>query len=164
MASIWGGDSPSVAWGYNSWQSNTVTITLTGQSATTSVGTPLSFPEAGWSSDAWGVEDWGESGLGVTLTGVSATTSLGTLDYAAAIDGWSRRTWGNLGWGVDYSVLLTGQSATVSIGEAGVQFLVPITAPSALTSSVGTPDPQIISVLFKDKLVFFRTSATSSEF
>ena len=29
MASIWGGDSPSVAWGDNSWQSNTVSISLT---------------------------------------------------------------------------------------------------------------------------------------
>ena len=35
MASIWGGDDPSVAWGQNTWQSNTVTQSLTGQSLTT---------------------------------------------------------------------------------------------------------------------------------
>ena len=38
MASIWGGDDPLVAWGQNSWESNTLTITLTGQSLTTALG------------------------------------------------------------------------------------------------------------------------------
>ena len=41
MASIWGGDDPSVAWGQNSWQSNTVTQSLTGQSLTTARFTPF---------------------------------------------------------------------------------------------------------------------------
>ena len=91
MASIWGGDSPSVAWNENSWASNTITITLSGQSATTSVG---------------------------------------TLDAYLA-QGWGREDYGNLGWGVDYSVSLTAPSGlTATVGEAGVQFLVPLTAPS----------------------------------
>ena len=34
MASVWGGDDPSVAWGYNSWESNTVTQSLTAPTAT----------------------------------------------------------------------------------------------------------------------------------
>jgi len=148
MASIWGGDSPSVAWNENSWASNVSTITLSGQLATTSVGTPEAFPESGWSSDSWGVENWGESGNDVFLTAPTGlTASLGTLDYAASTDGWSRRTWGNLGWGVDYSVSLTGLGLTCSVGEAGVQFLVPLTAPTGLTSSLGTPDPQIVQSL-----------------
>ena len=36
--SIWGGDDPLVAWNQNSWQSNITTVSLTGVSATTSVG------------------------------------------------------------------------------------------------------------------------------
>jgi len=139
MASIWGGDSPSVAWNENSWASNVATVTLSGQLATTSVGTPEAFPESGWSSDTWGTENWGESGNDIFLTAPTGlTASLGTLDYAASTDGWSRRTWGNLGWGVDYSVSLTGLGLTSSVGEAGVQFLVPLTAPTGLTSSLGT--------------------------
>ena len=30
MASVWGGDDPSVAWGQNSWQSNILTQAVTG--------------------------------------------------------------------------------------------------------------------------------------
>ena len=48
MASVWGGDSPSVAWGYNSWESNTVTQSLTGQSLTGSVGSLNAFNKEGW--------------------------------------------------------------------------------------------------------------------
>ena len=40
MASIWGGDNPSVAWNENSWASNTLTVSLTGLSTTSSVGNP----------------------------------------------------------------------------------------------------------------------------
>jgi glycine cleavage system H lipoate-binding protein len=42
MASIWGGDNPSVAWNENSWQSNTITVSLTGL-ATSSVGSVAAF-------------------------------------------------------------------------------------------------------------------------
>ena len=59
MASIWGGDSPSVAWNENSWASNTVTITLTGVSATSSVGEVAAF------QNKVGVDN-----NGVTLVGV----------------------------------------------------------------------------------------------
>ena len=59
MASIWGGDSPSVAWGQNAWQSNTITASLTGLSVTSSVGSVLAFNETGWGRDTWGFENWG---------------------------------------------------------------------------------------------------------
>ena len=51
MASIWGGDDPSVAWNENSWASNTITVSLTGLSATSSLGTVVAYPEQGWGSD-----------------------------------------------------------------------------------------------------------------
>ena len=48
MASIWGGDSPSVAWGQNTWQSNTVAQSLTAPSSlTSSIGSVEAFPEQG---------------------------------------------------------------------------------------------------------------------
>ena len=47
MASIWGGDNPSVAWNENSWQSNTLTVSLTGLQSTSSVGSLAAFPEQG---------------------------------------------------------------------------------------------------------------------
>ena len=59
MASIWGGDDPSVAWNENAWASNTITVSLTGLSTTSSVGTVVAYPEQGWGSDYWGIENWG---------------------------------------------------------------------------------------------------------
>ena len=72
MASIWGGNSPSVAWGENSWQSNVATISLTGLSTTSSLGSPTIIAEinTGWGQDGWGVENYGASGLTVQVTGL----------------------------------------------------------------------------------------------
>ena len=107
MASVWGGDSPSVAWGYNSWQSNTVAISLTAP-----------------------------SGL---------TSSIGTVE-AHNMEGWGRQEWGNSGWGVDYSVSLTGQQASTSLGTPTTILTVPLSAPSNLTSSIGSPTLDITSI------------------
>ena len=84
--SIWGGDDPLVAWNQNSWQSNQATVSLTGVSATTSVGDVKSFPEQGWGSDSWGDENWGESSLDVTLSGVAGTMSVGSVTISAEIN------------------------------------------------------------------------------
>ena len=111
MASIWGGDDPSVAWNENSWASNVTTISLTGLSASTSIGAVEAFPEQGWGSDSWGDENWGESSFTVTLSGVAATTATGSVTVTAEINhGWGRQTWGANGWGIQGTVLLTGQS------------------------------------------------------
>ena len=58
--SIGGGDSPSVAWNRNTWQSNTVVVGLTGVTATTSLGNSEEFNETGWGRLAWNDADWGE--------------------------------------------------------------------------------------------------------
>ena len=120
MASIWGGDSPSVGWGQNTWQSNTVTISVTGQSLTTSLGTVTPVNEIGWGSDTWGAENWGESALDITLTGFDLTASLGTLAYAQSEEGWGRDTWGSNQWGEDaIDVTLSGLSITSHLGPDG---------------------------------------------
>ncbi len=103
--SIWGGDNPSVAWNENSWQSNTLTIQLTGVSATTSVGDLKSFPEAGWGSDGWGEDGWSGTFI-VELTGVSATTSVGSVTAEGEINsGWGRAAWNDDAWGIQGDVL-----------------------------------------------------------
>ena len=56
MANTW--NKSGTTWGYNSWQSDTVTVSLTGLSATSSLGTVLAYPEQGWGSDTWGTENW----------------------------------------------------------------------------------------------------------
>ena len=60
-------------------------------------------------------------GIGVPVTGISATTSAGaaTVDESELTGiGWGRRTWGNLSWGEAFSVAVTGQQLTSSIGTA----------------------------------------------
>ena len=106
--SVWGGDSPSVAWGENSWQFNAVEKLLTGVQATSNVGELTAFPEQGW----------------------------------------GRQQWGNSGWGVEYSVAPTGLSVTSSVGtvEAAAIINVDITAPTGLTSSVGSIIAGVLSI------------------
>jgi hypothetical protein len=166
MASVWGGDSPSVAWGQNSWASNTVTISLTaptsltssvgaitppemqvgltGLSITSSVGSvaadqtipvPLTAPSAMTSSVG------SISMAFVQLTAPSQLTSeLGTFDNAGTLVGWGRNGWGEEGWGNSFNqvLVLTGVSATASVGAITPADVVGLTAPTNLTSSVGS--------------------------
>ena len=106
--SVWGGDSPSVAWGENAWQFNAVEHLLTGVQATSNVGTPEAY----------------------------------------SLSGWGRQQWGNSGWGVEYSVAPTGLSVTSSVGtvEAAAIIAVDITAPTGLTSSVGSIIAGVLSI------------------
>jgi hypothetical protein len=129
----------ALSWSQGNWNvQNDSSVALTGVSATSSVGTPEAFNVVGWGSDAWGIENWGESGLTITPTGLSATASVGSFPYAQATDGWGRLEYGNAGWGVTYSVALSGLGLTSGVGAAEVQTLQILTAPSALTSSLGS--------------------------
>jgi len=83
--SIWGGDSPSVAWNRNTWQSNTVVVGLTGVTATTSLGNSEEFNETGWGRLAWNDADWGEGrDETVSLTGIEITSSPGSINTEVA--------------------------------------------------------------------------------
>tara|TARA_R110002051_G_scaffold138489_1_gene211249 strand:+ start:1535 stop:2491 length:957 start_codon:yes stop_codon:yes gene_type:complete len=166
MASIWGGDSPSVAWGRNSWASNTVTISLTaptnltssvgaiaptemqvgltGISATSSVGSivaaqiitvSLTAPSTMTSSVG------SISLVSVQLTAPSQMTSqLGDFDNAGTLVGWGRNGWGEEPWGDSFNKLIQpeGISATASVGSIVPEIVVPLTAPTNSTSSVGS--------------------------
>ena len=98
MASIWGGDNPSVAWNENSWASNTLTVSLTGLSTTSSVGSIEAFNEEGWGRQEWGNSGWGVE-YSVELNGLSTTSSLGTVQASQII-----------------TAELTGLSITSSLG------------------------------------------------
>ena len=77
-----------------------------------------------------------------------ATSSIG----AASVDesqltgiGWGRKTWGNLAWGDNFSVIATGQSLTSTIGSAtaSIDVSVSVTSAGQLTSTFGSFSLQI---------------------
>jgi len=142
MASIWGGDDPSVAWGQNSWQSNTVTQSLTAPTAITASLGDLAYAqsEEGWGRDTWGSNQWGEDTIDVTLSGLSITSHLGP-------DGWGINSFGNGQWGGEFTfkpesiIVPTGVStSSFSVGSPTVTFdmIFGITGLDAIGSGLGT--------------------------
>jgi len=105
-------------------------------------------------------------GIGVPVTGSQATTSAGqlTVDPTYLIGaGWGRDTFGNLGWGVNYSVIPaegTGIQLTSSMGEetAVTDVDVTVTAPDALSITYASPsfsiqiDQDIFVIASEDQL------------
>jgi len=104
--------------------------------------------------------------IGVPVTGSQATTSAGqtTIDPTYLIGaGWGRDTFGNLGWGVNYSVIPaegTGIELTSSIGEetAFTDVVVNLTSPDALQITYASPsfsiqiDQDIFVIASEDQL------------
>jgi len=96
-------------------------IQITSSQGTTVGGTSaLVLPTtAGLLQTACGEEDIAR-GIQQNVTGTALSTSSGavTIDDQYLIGaGWGRDEWGNLTWGDAYSVQVTGQSLTSSIGE-----------------------------------------------
>ena len=153
-------------WGYQSW-GDTPIITLTGLTATTSLGIPDELIELrpGWGTLNWGENGWGSVESAVeNLVGLSATTTLGTViaKDVVGLTGLSATSTLNslslvksdltftlTGLGLisshglltedDHSVGLSGQSATTTLGTISTAG-VTLVDPSALsaTSSVGS--------------------------
>ena len=115
MANTW--NKAGTTWGYNSWESDTVTVALTGLSITGSVGTVSAYNEHGWGRSTWGSDDWGDFSLTIPLTGLSMTGSLGEV-IGSSEQGWGRATWGNEPWGDSSSpvVSVSGFSITAALG------------------------------------------------
>ena len=118
-ADTWG----LLQWNQNTWGSqNEIDLTLTGLSATTTLGTPTAFNETGWGADTWGAEGWGGAVSLIDLTGLSLTASVNLPTNNVVVKpGWGTLTWGQNGWGsVDSAVFnITGLSATTSLGTLG---------------------------------------------
>ena len=103
MANTW--NKSGTTWGYNSWASDTVTISLTGLSITTSYNSSevIGSPDRGWGADAWSNGEWGQLNDDTAyLTGLSFSASIGEV-VAQSEQGWGRDPFGNEPWGDSYS-------------------------------------------------------------
>ena len=129
-------------WNQNSWGSqDSVPISLTGLSATSTVGLIDPFNEIGWGRDTWGFENWGESGIDVILPSLSATASVNLpAENIITKPGWGTLDWGENGWGTVESAVfnLTGLSATSSVGTLTVVDTSVGLSGLAATSSLGS--------------------------
>jgi hypothetical protein len=142
IISGWGADAWSTggSWG----QANDELVSLTGVSATTSIGDVISGANQGWGRAGWSEEPYGESDNPVvTLTGLGLTTSLGTSEEFNET-GWGRLSWNQADWGegADETVSLTGIELTSSLGSINTEvayLLEMIGSNHSLTSSVGSP-------------------------
>ena len=59
-------------------------------------------------------------GIGAIISGISMTSSIGTAtvdETTLTGEGWGRGEWGEFAWGDNFSVLVSGQSLTSSIGR-----------------------------------------------
>ena len=155
-------------WGYQSW-GDTPIVSLTGLTATTSLGIPDELIEV---KPGWGTLNWGQNGWGSvesateTLTGLSLTSSLGTVtaEDVVGLTGFSLTSTLNslsavkadftttlTGFGLvsspgllsvdDHSVGLTGLSASTSVGYVVITSnpIHALTALSPLITTLGTP-------------------------
>ena len=145
---LWGTNEEfAVGWGARAWNDGEwgelkdETLTLTGVSATASVGDIVAFPEQGWGRDGWNDESWGESSLTVELTAPDAIVS------DSGPNGWSNASYGENGWGMftlnPADVIgLTGVSSTSSVGSVSFTIDTEFALSGvAITSGVGAIDP-----------------------
>jgi hypothetical protein len=150
----WGGDT----WGENEWgELSGAQPTITGQQLTSSIGSESVTANADVSptgiqlTSSQGTTVGGTSalvqvtgslesmavgqvvtGIGAVTSGISMTSSVGSTTIDESIltgEGWGRAEWGEFAWGVNYSVAVTGQTLTSSIGEeaAGTDVTVSVT-------------------------------------
>jgi len=119
-------------------------VTAVGQQLTSSIGSPVGGTSA-LVSVTGSLESMavGQTlvGIGAITSGVSMSSSIGaaTVDESTLTgEGWGRAAWGEFAWGVNYSVALTGQTLTSSIGEeAGFTDVTVSVTGSSLTSTQG---------------------------
>ena len=168
-ANLWGIEETfALGWGAQAWNDgewgslNDITLTLTGVSSTSSIGSPTISTEinTGWGQDTWGAENWGQSGITVALTGVEATTGIGE-DVS-----WGKQTWGSAttGWGGEYYLEvadvmgLTGLSSTSTVGSpTAISDLILTPAGQSSTSTVGS-----VNIDFSINVALTGLSTTSS--
>jgi len=154
------------AWNTDAWgDQGPVEIVLSGQSATSSVGSVTVSPETiasltGLSStSAVGSIISGQLSV-VDLTGVSATSEVGDFDNAGTLVGWGRNGWGEEPYGDSFNKLVqpTGLSLTSSVGSlvATPETIASLTGLSS-TSAVGS-----LSFIISPVVVPTGQSATTS--
>jgi len=133
------------AWGTNEWgDQGPIEITLSGQSAATSLGT-LTIQTAIQITGQEAETDLGSLTTtqltNVALTGLQAQTELGTFDNAGTLVGWGRNGWGEEPYGDSFNSLVqpAGLSATSSVGSVTSFDTVTVTPTGvSSTSAVGS--------------------------
>ena len=130
------------AWGTNEWgDQGPIEITLTGLSATSSLGSAEGAPTV--SVQLTGVSATSSVGsLNLDITTIASLTAPSTLTSSVGVldpsnqEGWGRQEYGNSAWNAEYSVVLEGLSASTSLGTViGEEFVqVDLTGVEATTS------------------------------
>ena len=83
----WGSES----WGFEDWGENSTTVTLTGLSATSALGSVEAFPATGWGGITWGNNNWGDLGnLTLAVDGLGLTSAVGEV-----------KAYNEIGWPTD---------------------------------------------------------------
>ena len=107
-------------WGVNEYgDQDSIDITLTGVSATSSVGSVEAFNKEGWGRQEWGNSGWGVD-YAVQPTGLSTTTSLGSVTTEIAVPLTGLSTTSSLGTptlDLTSIVIPTGQQAQTQLGD-----------------------------------------------
>ena len=163
----WGGSGLSLT---SSIGSETVTadanvsvsgIQLTSSQGTTVGGTSVLIEDPGPVTMSSGIGST-VVGIGVPVTGSVFNTQIGAASVDESIltgEGWGRGAWGSFAWGVNYSVALTGQSLTSSIGsETAFTDVTVAVSGSEITTTQGSfslkIDQDIIVLASEDQLDF----------
>jgi hypothetical protein len=142
-------------------------IQLTSSQGTTVGGTSVLIEDPGPVTMSSGIGST-VVGIGVPVTGTVFNTQISAATVDESIltgEGWSRGAWGSFAWGVNYSVALTGQSLTSSIGEeVGLTDVTVAVTGSEITSTQGSfslkIDQDIIVLAAEDQLDFTIDSLT----
>ena len=154
-------------WGYQSW-GDTPIITLTGLTATTSLGIPDELIELrpGWGTLNWGENGWGSVESAVeNLVGLSATTSLGTViakDVVGLTGLSATSSIGSFNFTSDPTIAVSGQSATTTVGSLTPADIMGLTGQSS-TSAVGSVTQTIFSGANLDGLGLTATTSVNGD-
>jgi len=178
VASGWGrltygqanwGDATTIkqGWGRLDWGSqaygDSPTVTLSGLSATTSVGAPTVEVRPGWGTLDWGENGWGSVEEGIeNLIGIGATSSVGAITPADVVGLTGVSVTSSVGTGITFVISPTitpdGQVATASEGQLSLNNGADHV--QGLTTLVGTT--AVGSILPADAVGLSGVSATAS--